>query len=146
MPLESRRKRHWLRLIAYGLTLAAAAGLLTWLNTRRVLWRHGDEAVTFAVAAGFLAVGIWIGARVLTARRPDDGEGNPAAIETLGISPRELAVLRELAAGRSNREIAAMLGVSPNTIKTHVARLFEKLEARRRTDAIARARELGLIR
>jgi ATP/maltotriose-dependent transcriptional regulator MalT len=64
----------------------------------------------------------------------------------LGISDRELEVLTLLAAGRSNKEIARHLEVSPNTIKTHVARLFEKLGARRRTEAILRARELGVIR
>jgi ATP/maltotriose-dependent transcriptional regulator MalT len=51
-----------------------------------------------------------------------------------------------LALGRSNKEIALSLHVSPNTVKTHVARLFEKLDAKRRTDAIRRARELGLLR
>jgi DNA-binding CsgD family transcriptional regulator len=54
-------------------------------------------------------------------------------------------VLAEIAAGRSNKEIAARLHVSPNTVKTHVARLFEKLDARRRTDAINRARALGIV-
>jgi DNA-binding NarL/FixJ family response regulator len=72
-------------------------------------------------------------------------DGNPAALEALGISPREAAVLQEIAAGHSNKEIAARLHVSPNTVKTHVARLFEKLDARRRTDALRRARELGLV-
>ena len=72
-------------------------------------------------------------------------DGNPRAQAALGISPREMAVLAELAAGHSNKEIAARLHVSPNTVKTHVARLFEKLGARRRTDALRRARELGLV-
>ena len=63
----------------------------------------------------------------------------------LGISARELAVLHEIAAGHSNKEIAARLHVSPNTVKTHVARLLEKLGAKRRTDALRRARELGLM-
>ena len=65
--------------------------------------------------------------------------------ETLRISERELEVLRLLADGRSNKEIASNLDVSPNTVKTHVARLFEKLEVRRRTQAILRARELGML-
>jgi ATP/maltotriose-dependent transcriptional regulator MalT len=73
-------------------------------------------------------------------------DGNPRALASLGISPRELRVLEELAAGHSNKEIAARLHVSPHTVKTHVARLLEKLEAKRRTDAIARARELGILR
>jgi ATP/maltotriose-dependent transcriptional regulator MalT len=54
-------------------------------------------------------------------------------------------VLREIAAGHSNKEIAARLHVSPNTVKTHVARLFEKLGVRRRTEALRKARELGLV-
>ena len=66
--------------------------------------------------------------------------------ETLGVSDREFEVLTLLAAGRSNKEIANQLDVSPNTVKTHVAKLFEKLEAKRRTEAISRARELGMIR
>jgi DNA-binding NarL/FixJ family response regulator len=54
-------------------------------------------------------------------------------------------VLREIAAGHSNKQIAANLHVSPNTVKTHVARLFEKLGAQRRTQALRKARELGLV-
>ncbi len=78
-------------------------------------------------------------------RKPATFDGNPKALAALGISPRELAVLQALAGGRSNKEIAIALDVSPNTVKTHVANLFEKLEARRRTDAINRARELGIL-
>ena len=65
--------------------------------------------------------------------------------ETLGISERELEVLKLLAAGGSNKEIAKRLDVSPNTVKTHVTKLFAKLQARRRTEAIQKARELGVI-
>jgi ATP/maltotriose-dependent transcriptional regulator MalT len=81
-------------------------------------------------------------------RRPPAApfEPNPKVRETLGISDRELEVLALLAAGRSNKEIANQLNVSPNTIKTHVANLFEKLEAKRRTEAISRAREFGILR
>jgi ATP/maltotriose-dependent transcriptional regulator MalT len=71
---------------------------------------------------------------------------NSRVVETLGISPRELEVLDLLAAGRSNKEIARRLDVSPNTVKTHLANLYEKLEVKRRTEAILRARELGMIR
>jgi DNA-binding CsgD family transcriptional regulator len=138
--------REWKPILLYGALLAIGTTALAWLDSRRFLWRHGDEIATFAVAAGFLIAGLWIGMRVLGAPRPLPFDGNPAARAALGISPRELAVLEQLASGRSNREIADALHVSPNTVKTHIARLFEKLEAKRRTDAIARARELGLIR
>ncbi len=83
--------------------------------------------------------------RVFAPPRPAAFDGNPKAVSALGISPRELVVLQELAAGRSNKEIARRLEVSPNTVKTHLARLYEKLGAQRRTDAVNRARELGIL-
>jgi ATP/maltotriose-dependent transcriptional regulator MalT len=63
----------------------------------------------------------------------------------LGITPRELEILEAIAAGLSNREIAERLFVSENTVKTHAARLFDKLSARRRTQAIQLAKQAGLI-
>jgi len=72
-------------------------------------------------------------------------EPNTRVRETIGVSDREFEVLTLLAQGRSNKEIARELDVSPNTVKTHVANLYEKLEAKRRTEAILRARELGMI-
>ncbi|MFO1399588.1 MAG: response regulator transcription factor, partial [Steroidobacteraceae bacterium] len=78
-------------------------------------------------------------------RRAAPFDGNPRAQASLGITPRELSVLQELAAGRSNKEIAARLAIAPDTVKTHVARLYDKLGARRRTEAVNRARELGIL-
>ena len=72
-------------------------------------------------------------------------ERNEARLEQLGITPRELEILEAMAAGLSNREIAERLFVSENTVKTHAARLFDKLSARRRTQAVQRAKEAGLI-
>ncbi|WP_243375636.1 response regulator transcription factor [Sandarakinorhabdus cyanobacteriorum] len=71
--------------------------------------------------------------------------GNPAAVASLGLTPREVEVLQLLAAGQANKEMARTMGVSPNTVKTHLARLFEKLGASSRTEAIARARVLGIL-
>lgn len=68
-----------------------------------------------------------------------------ARLEQLGITPRELEILEAMAAGLSNREIGERLFVSENTVKTHTARLFDKLSARRRTQAVQRAKEEGLI-
>jgi ATP/maltotriose-dependent transcriptional regulator MalT len=70
---------------------------------------------------------------------------NEARLAQLGITPRELEILEALAAGFSNREIAERLFVSENTVKTHTARVFDKLGARRRTQAVQRAKEAGLI-
>ena len=136
----------WKRIALYSLLLAAGTLALQWFDYQRLARVHPGEVYYFLIAAAFLALGIVIGVRVFGGRpRPAPFDGNPKALESLGISPREVAVLQEIAAGRSNKEIAARLNVSPNTVKTHIARLFEKLGARRRTDAIRRARELGLV-
>ncbi|RYF93528.1 MAG: response regulator transcription factor [Caulobacteraceae bacterium] len=137
--------RDWKRLLIYGLALGAGTLALQWLDYNRLARTHSGDFYIVATALGFLALGVWVGTRLLAGPRSAPFDGNPKAQAALGISPRELAVLRELAAGHSNKEIADRLHVSPNTVKTHIARLFEKLQARRRTDAIARARELGLV-
>ena len=137
----------WKRVVLYGALLAAGTFALEWLDYERLVWVHSEDIIVFLIAAAFLGLGIYIGARVLGGRsEPVPFDGNPQAQAALGISARELEVLKEIAAGRSNKEIAAALAVSPNTIKTHTARLFEKLGANRRTDAIAKARELGIVR
>lgn len=130
----------------YGLALAAGTFVLQWLDYQRLARTHVGDAYIALVAIGFMGLGIYLGVRIFAAPAPSPTtDGNPQAQATLGISGRELEVLRELAAGRSNKEIALRLNVSPNTVKTHLARLFEKLGAKRRTDAIARARELGIL-
>ncbi len=133
------------RVVLYGAALAAGTALLQWLDYQRLARTHSDEIYTFLIAAAFLALGLFLGLKLFGPPKAEPGQGNPQAQAALGISPRELAVLHALAAGRSNKEIALDLGVSPNTVKTHVARLFEKLDARRRTDAINKARELGIL-
>jgi DNA-binding CsgD family transcriptional regulator len=136
----------WKRAVAYGLLLALGTLALAWLDLQRMARTHVGEIYDLLLAAGFLALGLWLGARVL-GRRADAPafDGNPQAQAELGISARELEVLHEIAAGHSNKEIARRLHVSPNTVKTHVARLYEKLGAARRTDALRRARELRLV-
>lgn len=136
----------WKRITVYGLLLAAGTLALQWFDYQRLARSHPAEILYLLVAVAFLVLGAVVGARVLG--RPAAKvafDGNPKALKSLGISPREAEVLRELAAGYSNKQIAARLAVSPNTVKTHVGRLFEKLEARRRTEAIRKARELGLV-
>ena len=136
----------WKRIVLYGALLAAGTLALQWLDYQRLTRVHSGELAIFVIAAGFLVLGAVIGARVLARpSTPPPADGNPKAVATLGISARELAVLHELAGGKSNKEIAASLHVSPNTVKTHVARLYEKLGAKRRTDAVNRARELGIL-
>ncbi len=138
-------RRTWLSVAAWGALLAAGSLALQWLDYQRLARAQSLELYLFLVALGFLVLGLVLGVRVIAPRPALRFDGNPKGQAALGISERELQVLHELAAGYSNKEIARRLEVSPNTIKTHVARLFEKLQARRRTEAIRRARELGLV-
>lgn len=136
-----------MRAAGYGVLLALGTAALQWLDYLRLARVHSNDIYTALVAIGFLLLGMGVGAR-LVRRLPaaaDEQPGNPQAQATLKISERELEVLLELAAGRSNKEIAEQLHVSPNTVKTHVARLLDKLGARRRTEAIHKARELGIV-
>ena len=136
----------WKRAAIYGAALAAGTLALEWLDYRRLARAYSADIDFFLIAAAFLVLGLYIGARVLAPARPEPFDGNPQARAALGISPREMTVLEELAAGRSNKEIATRLEVSPNTVKSHIAQIFEKLGAKRRTDAIAKARALGIVR
>lgn len=133
-------------LLFYGALLAAGALALTWLDYLRFARTFPGEFQIVLIAIGFLALGVWVGARVF-AGRPElpAFDGNPEAQRTLGLSAREMDVLALIADGLSNKEIAMRLNVSLNTVKTHVARVLEKLEVSRRTAALARARELGLL-
>jgi DNA-binding NarL/FixJ family response regulator len=135
----------WRTILLYGLALAVAAVALQWLDYQIWARTHAMELYVALIAAGFLALGVWVGARVFRTQPATPFAPNTAAQQSLGITEREYEVLGLLAAGRSNKEIASKLNVSGNTVKTHVARLFEKLEAARRTEAILKARELGLI-
>lgn len=135
----------WRRVVGYGALLAAGTLALQWMDYQRVVRMHAGDVYLLLVATAFLVLGIVLGVRVFAAPSPSAFDGNPQARTALGLSARELEVLHELAAGHSNKEIAAHLHVSPNTVKTHVARLFEKLDAKRRTEAIRRARELGIV-
>lgn len=132
-------------ILSYGAALAALALLVEWMD-----WRHAthDWSTSFyvlVVALLFAALGIWLGNRLTPRLRSGLFQRNDAALSELGISPREYEVLDLLAAGHANKAIARRLDISPNTVKTHVARLFEKLEAQNRTQAIAKARRLDLL-
>jgi DNA-binding CsgD family transcriptional regulator len=136
---------NWKAVVLYGALLAAGTVLLQWLDYLRLARAHAGDVYVFLVAAGFLALGVFVGVRLAAPARPAAFDGNPQALKALGVTPRELTVLRALAAGRSDKEIARELNLSPHTVKTHARRLFAKLDARRRTDAVNRARELGIL-
>jgi DNA-binding CsgD family transcriptional regulator len=132
--------------LIYGLALAAGAVALQWLEYQLWARTHAGTVYVALIAAAFLGLGIWVG-RKLFYREPRAGPSTPnaRAQTSLGITEREREVLKLLAEGRSNKEIARRLELSPNTVKTHVAHLFEKLRVGRRMEAIVLARELGLV-
>ncbi|ANP45206.1 helix-turn-helix transcriptional regulator [Candidatus Viadribacter manganicus] len=131
--------------ILYALGLAAGAFLLQWLQYNYLVRAFPSEIYIGLIAAAFAGLGVWAGMRLARRPNPATFEKNTAAIASLGITPREQEVLALLAAGKSNKEIASKLGVSPNTVKTQIASLYQKLEVQRRTQAVQKARELALI-
>jgi len=132
-------------IILYALALALAATALEWLKYRYWARPFATDIYLFLIAAGFIALGLWAGRRLTPRPAPAVFTRNEAAIASLGLSPRECEILALLASGRSNKEMARALGISPNTVKTHLARIYEKLEVQKRVQAIEKARWLALI-
>ena len=151
-------------ILAYGLLGGVLIAILRLIEYRFLVLEHSLEIYGGIVALIFSALGIWLGLRLTRPRETVIVQEVPVPVpvevrvpvalpftrdagrvEQLGITPRELEILEALAAGLSNREIAERLFVSENTVKTHAARLFDKLDARRRTQAVQRAKEAGLI-
>ena len=136
----------WKRVVVYGLLLGAGTLALQGLEYQRLARVYTGDVYIFGVALAFLVLGVAVGVRLMRPAPPAAADdGNPKAQQALGISARELQVLQELAAGCSNKEIAARLHVAPHTVKTHVALLLDKLGAKRRTEAIHKARGLGIV-
>jgi DNA-binding NarL/FixJ family response regulator len=131
-------------MLAYGLALAALAFMLEWLDYKHAVHAWSTEFYVACIAIVFIALGIWVGNR-LTAKPRLEYTRNAAAIASLRLSARECEVLEMLAAGHANKVIARRLDISPNTVKTHVARLYEKLEVASRTQAIGKARALDIL-
>jgi DNA-binding CsgD family transcriptional regulator len=147
--------------LGYGLTVAALVTALRLLDYRFFVQDLSIEFYIGAVALLFTVVGAWVGYKLTRVKKvakrstvhgpqstvimPAEFRRNEGALEQAGISKRELEVLELMAGGFSNQEIADRLFVSLNTVKTHSTNLFQKLDARRRTQAVQRAKTLGLI-
>lgn len=132
-------------ILASGILLAAAAVLLQVMDHRHAVRSLSTEAYVVALAIGFTALGAWAGTRLTRRPAAEPFEVNAKALDSLGMSEREHEVLGLLAEGLSNQEIAERLFVSANTVKTHLARVYGKLEVSRRTQAVNKARSLRLI-
>jgi DNA-binding CsgD family transcriptional regulator len=146
-------KRH---VLIYGLIGGILIAVLKWTEYRFLVVEHSIEIYGGLTAATFAVLGIWLGLK-LTGKPervvvkevqvpagerflPDDKKR-----ENLGITPREMEILELIAQGMSNREIAGKLFVSENTVKTHSSRVFDKLGAKRRTQAVQLGKEFGLL-
>ncbi|HVI33535.1 response regulator transcription factor [Phenylobacterium sp.] len=131
--------------VLWALVLALGAFALQWLEYQYLARAFSQEIYVAVIGAAFAVGGVWVGWRLSARRAPAPFSRNDAALAALGLTGQEIRVLERLAAGQSNKEIARTLGLSPNTVKTHVANLFAKLEVSRRTQAISKARDLHLI-
>jgi DNA-binding CsgD family transcriptional regulator len=153
---KSQKARLWRHILLFGLTGGILITLLKWTEYRYLVVEHSIEIYGALTAATFSAFGIWLGLRltrkqvILKEVRVPVPAGQPFAVnarkqEELGITPRELEILEWIAKGMSNREIAEKLFVSENTVKTHSSRVFDKLGAKRRTQAVQLGKEFGLL-
>ncbi len=131
--------------LLYSVVIASGAFLLRWLEYQYAVRVYSTEIYIVIIALLFTSLGVWVGHRLSAPTAKEPFERNVQAIDYLGISQREYEVLELLARGHSNREIGKSLFVSPNTVKSHLARLYEKLEVSRRTQAIQNARALRMI-
>ena len=150
-------------IIIYSISLAFLLFLLKWLELRFIIFDHSFEIYIGFIAVIFTALGIWLALK-LSKPKPDSyrvetivvekevyvnrNENfvlNTSLITQLELSKRELEILNLLAQGHSNQEIAAKLFVSLSTVKTHIQNLFEKLDVKRRLQAVEKARRLNLI-
>lgn len=132
-------------ILIYACVLALGAFALEWVEYKYLVKAYSTQTYIIFLVLGFTAMGMWLGARLTTRTRGDVFEQNTAALKSLGITNREYAVLECLAGGQSNKEIARSLGVSPHTIKTHIANLYAKLSVSKRVLAVQKAKALHLI-
>ena len=145
-------KKH---ILIYGVCGGLLVVLLKLIEYRFLVLERSLEIYGGLVALLFASVGIWVGLKFTKTKETVVVKEVPvptpefvmdqARLEQLGITAREFEILKLIAGGMSNREIAEKLFVSENTVKTHSSRLFDKLSAKRRTQAVQIAKELRLI-
>jgi DNA-binding CsgD family transcriptional regulator len=145
-----------IHILVYGLCGGILIVVLKLIEFRFLVREHSIEIYGGLIAALFAGLGIWLGLTLTKKKEvlivkevpvpaPTSFSLNEQRLKDLGITRRELEILELIAQGLSNREIADKLFVSENTVKTHSSRLFDKLSARRRTQAVQIGKEMGLI-
>ena len=143
--------------LIYGASLAALLFVMKWLEWRFLIADYAVEIYAGALSIIFTSLGVWLAVKLMKPKtntvfvekeviiKTNDFVLDEQELARLGLSKRELEVLQLMAEGMSNHQIAERLFVSLNTIKTHSARVFEKLEVQRRTQAVDKAKKLRLI-
>jgi DNA-binding CsgD family transcriptional regulator len=142
----------------YGIIGGILIAALKWSEYRFLVIDHSIEIYSGLIAATFAAVGLWLGLKLTRKQERIVVKEVPATVpmaepfcpneakrKELAITPREMEILELIAQGMSNREIAEKLFVSENTVKTHSSRVFDKLGAKRRTQAVQLGKEFGLL-
>lgn len=149
-------RKHKLILI-YSACMSLLLFLLKWLELRLIIIDHSFEIYVGSIALIFTVFGIWLATKLISSRitivekkvytedKPVTAEPDITEIQKMGLSKREMEVLSLMAAGASNQEIADTLFISLATVKTHASRIFEKMDVKRRTQAIEKAQKTGLI-
>ena len=150
------RRDLWKHVLLYGIVGGVLIAGLKTIEYRWLIIEHSLEIYGGIVAVIFAVVGIWLGRKLTREKEtvvvrevlvpaPVGFVRDEVKLESLGITPRELEILELIAQGLSNKEIADRVFVSENTIKTHSSRVFDKLGAKRRTQAVQLGKELRLI-
>jgi DNA-binding CsgD family transcriptional regulator len=154
MTPAAKSRRALREVLLYSLAGGVLITLLRLTEYRFLIVEHSVEIYAGLIAALFAALGIWLGLTltrkktpivIQTAQQNTPCTPDARRLTELAITPRELEILNLIAAGLSNREIAGRLFVSENTVKTHSSRLFDKLGAKRRTQAVQLGKEARLI-
>ena len=144
--------------IIYSISLALLLFLLKWLELRFIIFNHSFEIYIGFISVIFTALGLWLALKLSKPKietivvekevyvtRNENFVLDTSLVSQLELSKRELEILSLLAQGYSNQEIAAKLFVSLSTVKTHIQNLFEKLDVKRRTQAVEKGKRLNLI-
>jgi ATP/maltotriose-dependent transcriptional regulator MalT len=150
------------QILLYAASMVGMLVLLQLLQYKLVLINHSYELYILSIAVVFTGLGIWLALKLIKPKTEiktvvvqknvfvkelteKERQVLEAERQKLGLSTREAEVLQLMAEGLSNQEIADRLFLSLATVKTHSSKLFEKLEVKRRTQAVEKARQLKLI-
>lgn len=144
--------------IIYSISLAFLLFLLKWLELRFIIFQNSFEIYAGLIAVIFTVLGIWLALKLskpkiqtvvvekeVYVKRDENFVPNTSLISQLELSKRELEILNLMAQGHSNEEIASKIFVSISTVKTHNQNLFEKLDVKRRIQAVEKAKRLNII-